>query len=161
MSTDNILESKLFRGIILTISGLIILVFVFGLGVFVGMRRADFSFKWAEEYHQNFGGPQGGIFGNFVEMDRQFANANGSYGQIIKIDSSTNSEQTILTVKDSYGDSTEKTILVNAKTIITYQRKNIKLSDLKVDDNVTIIGDPNNNGQITAKLIRVMPPIIN
>ncbi|MGA2418333.1 MAG: hypothetical protein ABSF55_03790 [Candidatus Staskawiczbacteria bacterium] len=148
----DILQSKLFRGIILGIAGLIILAFVFGLGVFIGMKRADFSFQWAEEYHQNFGGPQGGIFGNFMGTDREFANANGSFGQIIKIDPATET----LTIKDA-SNNVEKNILVSDKTTIVYQRKNIKLSDLKLNDSVVVIGDPNSSGQIQAELIRVMP----
>ena len=147
----DIFESKLFRAIILSIAGLIILVFVFGLGVFVGTKRAEFSFRWADQYHRNFGGPQGGFFGDSGES----ANANGSYGQIIKIDNN------ILTVKDNDGDNTEKSILIGGKTIIIYQRKNIKLSDLKTGDNVVVIGAPNSNGQIQAQLIRVMRSLPN
>ena len=126
---------------------------VFCLGVFVGTKRADFSFRWADEYHRNFGGPQGGFFGDFMGMERQFPNANGSFGQIIKIDNN------VLTVKDNDGDNTEKTILVNDKTSIVYQKNNIKLSDLKVDDNIVVVGEPNSDGQIAAKLIRVMPAL--
>jgi hypothetical protein len=143
----DILQSKLFKGIILGVSGLIILVFVFGLGVFVGSERAEFSFKWAAAYHRNFGGPQGGFLGIIGEP----ANANGSFGQVIKIDATANT----LTIKDS--SNVEKNILINDKTTIIYQRKNLKLSDLKLNDNVVVIGDPDNNGQIQAELIRLMP----
>jgi hypothetical protein len=153
MEKSNVFESRLFKIIILTIAGAIILVFVFGLGVFVGTKRADFSFKWAEEYHRNFGGPQGGFLGNFTGVDKEFSNANGSFGQIIKIDQATGT----LTIKDA--NNVEKNILVNSKTTIIYQRKNLKISDLKVDDHIVVIGDPTNNGQIQAELIRVMPPI--
>ena len=83
MNTNNIFESKLFKAIIISVAGLIILVFVFGLGILVGTKRADFSFRWAEEYHRNFGGPQGGFFGDMMGQD--FTNANGVFGQIIKI----------------------------------------------------------------------------
>ena len=147
MEKTNILDSKLFRAIVLTIAGLIILAFVFGLGIFVGTKKADFSFRWAEEYRNNFGGPQQGFFGNM--MGNEFTNANGVFGQIIKIDSGS------LTVKDK--DNVEKIILVSDKVSILFQRKNMKLSDLKVGDSVVVIGDPNNNGQIQAELIRVMP----
>ncbi|MGD0577282.1 MAG: hypothetical protein ABSA74_04360, partial [Candidatus Staskawiczbacteria bacterium] len=92
-------QSKLFKGIILGVAGLVVLVFVFCLGVFVGTKRADFSFRWADEYHRNFGGPQGGFFGDFIGMDREFTNSNGSFGQIISINPSTNSGQAVLTVK--------------------------------------------------------------
>ena len=149
MNTNNIIESKLFKIIILSIAGIIILVFVFGLGVFVGTKKADFSFKWADEYHRNFAGPQGGFFGDFMKTNKEFTNANGVFGQIIKIDNGN------LTVNGK--DNVEKIILVSSKTSIIFQRRNIKISDLKIGDNVVIIGSPNNNGQIQAQLIRVMP----
>jgi hypothetical protein len=147
MQTDNFFQSKLFKGVILGIAGLIILVFVFGLGVSVGTKKADFSFRWADEYHHNFGGPQGGFFGNMMGQD--FTEANGVFGQIIKIDNQT------LTIKGR--DNVEKNILVGDKTAIIYQRKNIKISELKLDEVVVVIGDPNNSGQIEAELIRVLP----
>jgi hypothetical protein len=149
MDTDKFFQSKLFKGIVLGIAILIILSFVFGLGVFIGMKKADFSFRWADEYHRNFGGPRGGFFGDFMGADKDFTNGNGVFGQIIKLDDGG------LTVKDR--DSVEKIVLVDNKTSITYQRKNIKLSELKTGDMVVVIGNPNNNGQIQAQLIRVMP----
>ena len=154
MEKNNIFDSHLFRAIIIGLGVFIILVFIFGLGVFVGTKRAEFAFQWAEEYHQNFGGPQGGIFGNFMNTTREFSNANGSYGTILKIDGNT------ITVKDNDGDNTEKSILTDSKTIIIYQRKNIKLSDLKIGENIVVIGQPNSSGQIDAELIRVMTSVI-
>jgi|SRR3989339_37342 len=148
MNTNNILESKLFKAIILSIAVLIILVFVFGLGVFVGTKKADFSFRWADQYHRNFGGPQRGFFGDI--MGNQFTNSNGVFGQILKIDGQ------ILIIKGR--GNAEKSILVSDKTSIIRQRDNIKLFDLKTDDIVVVIGEPNDNGQIEAKLIRVLPP---
>jgi len=153
---NNIFESKLFRAVILSIAGLIVLGFVFGLGVFVGTKRADFSFRWADQYHRNFAGPRGGFFGDFMAQDREFTNSNGLFGQIMKIDTSAGSGQDgNLTVKDR--DNTEKIVLISDKTSIIYQKKNIRLSDLKTGDNIVVIGEPNNNGQIQAELIRVMP----
>ena len=151
MQTNNVFESKIFRGIILGVAGFIILAFVFGLGVFVGTKKADFSFRWADQYHRNFGGPQGGFFGDFMGSDEGFTNGNGVFGQIIKTDSVS------LTVKDK--DSVEKIILVTDKTSIIYQRKNLKLSELKIGDNIVVIGDPNDKGQIQAEFVRVMPPM--
>ncbi len=148
MNTNNILESKLFKAIVFGIAILIILVFIFGLGVFVGTKKADFSFRWADQYHRNFGGPQRGFFGDM--MGDQFTNSNGVFGQILKIDGQ------ILTIKGK--DNAEKSILVGDETSIIRQRDNIKLSDLKTDDVVVVIGEPNDNGQIEAKLIRVLPP---
>ncbi|MCX6719725.1 MAG: hypothetical protein NTV36_01270, partial [Candidatus Staskawiczbacteria bacterium] len=110
-----------------------------------------FSFKWADEYHHNFGGPQGCIFGDFMGMERGLPNSNGSFGQIIKIDTTAQT----LTIKDT--NNIEKNILVGPQTTIVLQKNNIKLSDLQLNDSVVIIGNPNNQGQIQAGLIRVMP----
>lgn len=147
MDTDKFFQTKLFRNIVLGIAGLIVLVLVFGLGIYVGTEKAEFSFKWADEYHRNFAGPQGGFLGNITGQD--LTNGNGVFGQIIKINGET------LVIKGK--DNVEKNILVNDKTTIVFQRKNIKLSDLKIDESVVVIGDPDNNGQIQAELIRVMP----
>jgi len=145
--TEDFFQTKLFKGIILAVLCLIILVFVFGTGVFVGMKKAEFSFKWADEYHRNFGGPQGGFFGDMI--NEGFTESNGVFGQIIKIDGQT------LTIKGK--DNVEKIVIVGEKTTILCLRKNIKLSDLKINDSLVAIGDPNNNGQIQAELIRVIP----
>jgi hypothetical protein len=143
----NILESKSFKIAILSVAGVIVLVFVFGLGVFVGTKRADFSFQWAEAYHRNFGGPQGGFVGNM--MGREFTDANGVFGQIIKIDGQE------LTIKGR--DGVEKIIITDADATIRFQAQNKKISDLKIGDNVVVIGQPNSSGQIEAQLIRIMP----
>ena len=154
MADQNFFQSQTFKRTIFSLLGLTILVLVFCLGIFVGMQRAEFSFKWAEEYHRNFGGPQGGIFGNFIGQDGAFTESNGSFGQIIKLDLTAG----IITIKDA--SNTEKNILVNNKTSIIYQRKNIKISDLKMNDSIVVIGDPDNNGQIQAELIRVIPSLL-
>ena len=147
MKTEIFFQSRLFRGLILGIVGLIILVFVFSLGVYVGTEKAEFSFKWADEYHRNFAGPQGGFLGNMMGQD--LTDGNGVFGQLIKINGQT------LTIRGL--DNVKKNILVGDKTTIIYQRKNVKLSDLKINETVVVIGDPDNNGQIQAELIRVMP----
>ncbi len=144
---NNILESKTFKIVILSVAGLIVLVFVFGMGVYTGTRRADFSFRWAEAYHSNFGGPQGGFLGD--PAGRGFTPGNGVFGQIIKI------EGTSLTIKGK--DGVEKVIIADEDVSIKFQNKSEKITDLKIGDNLVVIGQPNATGQIEAQLIRVMP----
>ena len=151
MENKNIFDSKLFGIIILSVTGLIVISFVFGVGVFVGMKKADFSFKWANEYHHNFGGPQGGFLGNMMSQD--FTNSNGVFGKIIKIDIS--GENTALTINDK--DNVEKIVSSGNETTVRFQRRNEKVSDLKVGDSIVVVGEPQSNGQIEAELIRVMP----
>lgn len=124
------------------------LVFVFGLGVSVGSKRAEFAFKWADEYHRNFAGPKEGFFGDF--MGGNFMDANGCFGQILSVDGNT------VTVKDNR-DNVEKIVIVGNKTVIVSQRNNVKLTDLKKDDTIVVVGRPNNAGQIEADIIRLMP----
>jgi hypothetical protein len=149
---EDVFQSKLFRAVILGTTGLIILALVFGLGVFAGQKRANFSFRWADSYHRNFGGPQGGIFGEFTGMDKEFTNSNGCFGQIISVDE----ENGILTIKDAR--NVEKSIVATSKAPILLQRKIIEFSELNVGDSVVVIGEPNDSGQIEAGLIRVIPP---
>jgi len=117
------------------VGGVVILLFVFGAGVFVGTKRANFSSRWAENYQRNFGEPR--------------FNAHGVFGQIIKTDGST--------LVISGRDNMEKIILTTASTTINGFQNNLKSADLRVNDYVVVIGDPNNSGQIEARLIRLMP----
>jgi len=149
MDFNKYLQSKTFKRALVAIGALIVLLFVFKAGEFVGYRKANFSYLWGENYHRNFAGPKSGFLGNFGRGfgDKDFINAHGTFGSIIEIDGDT------LVVKGK--NDVEKTILISDKTIITSRRETIKSSDLKVDDQVVIIGSPNEQGQIEAKLIRV------
>ncbi len=139
------------KWIIFGIMGFIITVLVFGIGVWVGTEKARFSYGWAESYHTNFGGPRMGFFGNWRELPAgDFIESHGSFGEIIKIDNDG------FIIKGR--DNTEKIITITEDTVIERLKDAIKLSDLKINDYVVVIGSPNDSGQIEAKLIRVLPP---
>lgn len=147
MDPNKIFQSKAFK-IILWALGVFILVAVsFGAGMFVGFKKAGFSYKWGENYHRNFGGPKGGFAGDF--MGRDLMNANGVVGQIIKIDGQT------LVIKGQ--DNVEKIILLKADSVLREFMNTISQGDLKAGDFVVVIGEPNDQGQIEAKFIRIMP----
>lgn len=149
MDFNKLLQSKSFKFALIVIGALIVLLLVFKVGVFVGYKKASFSYRWGENYHRNFAGPRGGFFGNFRHGfgDDAYINAHGTFGSIIKIDGTT------LIIKGN-GD-TEKIVIASSTTEIRERHETIKINDLKVDDKVTIIGSPNEQGQIEAKLIRV------
>lgn len=130
------------------IGALIVLLLVFKAGMVVGFKKANFSYRWVENYHRNFGGPRGGFLGDF--SDRDFTDAHGTSGQIIKIDGNT------LVTKGR--DDVEKIVLVKDDTVIKRFQDTLKVADLKVNDYIVMIGDPNDAGQIEAKLIRLFPP---
>jgi hypothetical protein len=138
------------KWIILGLIIIIAVIFIFGVGIFVGEKKASFSYRWAEQYHKNFAGPPGGFFENWQKFPgSDFIGAHGVFGQIIKINDSS------IIIKGS--DNVEKIVLIKDDTIIERFRETIKITDLKVDDFVVVIGDPNDTGQIEAKFIRVLP----
>jgi hypothetical protein len=81
-----------------------------------------------------------------------FANPHGSIGKIIKI------SLPIIIIEDR--DNIEKKALIGSDTVLKGVKDNIKVNDLKVGDMVMVIGTPNDdNIQIEAKLIRILPPL--
>ncbi len=148
MLLAKILQSSVFKIVIIGLATTIVILFIFALGLFVGYRKASFSLNWGENYHRNFGGPRNGLFGPFDGRD--YIDAHGVFGQIIKIDSST------LVIKGQ--NNVERVILVNDGTTINKFQDTITSANLKTDDFIVVVGEPNNDGQIVAKLIRVLPP---
>ena len=129
---------------------IVIVVLIFGAGIVVGERKARFSFRWAEQYHRNFAGPQVGFFSDWRSFPAgDLIGAHGVFGQIIKIDGST------VIIKGS--DNVEKIVLIKDSTIIERFRDIVKITDLKVDGYIVVIGEPNDAGQIEAKFIRLLP----
>jgi len=153
MELNKFLQSKLFKRIIIALAAAIIALLSFGVGVLVGYNKARFSYAWGENYDRNFGGPPHGIFG-FLPGGDKFMNAHGTFGSILEV----NLGSSTLSVKGQ--DNIEKTVFVSSTTTITENRGLIKLSDIKINDPIVVIGSPNNQGQIEARLIRVLsePP---
>lgn len=148
MDTQEFLQSKKFKCILAVIAGLIILLLVFQLGVFVGLRKARFSYQWGDNYHRVFGGPRGGFMRDF--QGRDFISGHGTAGTIAKIDGNT------IVIKGR--DGVEKSIVTTDKTTIKNGGADIKVSDLKVDESVVVIGSPNADGSINAEIVRVFDP---
>lgn len=147
MDLNKIFQSNTFRGAILGIGAVIILLLVFKTGMIIGTKKADFSCRWSDNYHRNFGGPRGGFMPGLG--DRDFIESNGTFGQIIKIDG------TNLVIKGR--NDVEKVVIVDNNTVINRFNDTVKLTELKIDDDIVVIGEPNQQGQIVAKLIRIMP----
>jgi hypothetical protein len=141
-----LLESKFLKILIYILGVLIIVVLIFQAGFYAGFRKASFGREWGNHYFENFG-PRHDRGGMPIMME--FPNPNGANGKIIKIELPT------IIVQDR--DNTEKVVLLEDDTKIISQKQDISVKDLKIDDFVVIIGNPNNKGQIEAKLIRIMP----
>lgn len=117
---------------------------MFQLGINLGSNRGRFACNWAKNYQNNFGGPKQGFPGRPID---NFVEGHGVFGEVIKIGKA----DIVVTSKDGV----EKIININDKTLIKAFNKDIKLDNLKIGDRLMIIGDPNDQGQIDAKLIRI------
>ena len=146
MSLKEIFKANHFNKLLMVLAGALVLVFVFAAGVLVGHEKGRFSRAWGENYYRNIMGPGRRGMMNFARSD---FNAHSGVGQIIKIDGNS------LIIKDR--SNIEKIILVTDKTAIIRDKQNIKITDLEVDDKIVVIGRPNDQGQIEARLIRGMP----
>lgn len=142
---ESFFQSRRLQWVIGGIAAVIVLLLVFQAGVFVGLRKARFSYRWGEQYHQVFGGPRGGFMADLQGQD--FISGHGTAGTVIKIDGNN------IVIKGN--DGVEKNVMVTDDTTIEKGRAMLKVSDIKVDDNVVVIGTPEDNGSIQAKLIRV------
>ncbi len=149
MASSTPLHGITLRYALWTLAAIVGLLCAFQAGVFVGFHKANFSYRWGDNYHRMFGGPRRGFFGN--HDPQEFTDAHGLFGSIISIDATSS----LFIIKDK--DATEKTVSVTSTTSIRFGRTAEKLTQMSVGDRVVIIGDPNGRGQIEARLIRVFP----
>jgi hypothetical protein len=157
-------KTKVLKILVILLLSLVIFALAFAAGVFIGERKARFSCAWGDAYHNNFGaprkefpvGPHFDISGKLPEInDREFVNPNGVIGKIIKIvKSSDNTLPSAIIIANPNG--LEQNVLISSTTNIKLMRDDISINQLKNDDLVTVIGD-DDSGQISAKLIRVLP----
>ena len=145
---EEIHHSKNVRMVIIGIGVLIILLGVLRIGISIGERRAKFAGQFGDNFESNFMGPRGNMMGGEY-FGGMMPNGNGAIGEIISL----NLPQIVVNGPDNL----EKTVLIGTSTIIRQFQGNIQSSILKTGDFVVVIGNPNNNGQVEAKLIRVMP----
>jgi len=138
------------KWIIIGLIGLALACFIFWVGMVVGGSKAKFSYRWAENYHNNFAGPGGGFLGDWQQklppQPTDFIEGHGVFGQIIEL---RDNSFVMRGQKDM-----EEIVIVTKGTIIKDGAKTIN-DGLKVGEYVVVIGSPNKTGQIESKLIRL------
>ncbi len=144
----NFFQTKTFTKILLGVGGLIVAGLIFQAGIMIGYYKASFSYKLGDEYHNVFGGKGQPPAPDFARQG--FSGAYGASGDILKID--------LPNIVIEGQNAVEETVVVSTSTIFRKMRDTIKATDLKPDDFVVVIGQPNDKGQIEAKLVRVSPP---
>lgn len=122
---------------------------IFQAGFFVGYHKASFINNWDNRYLGNSKYPRS-AYSPFMMMRRgDEINPHGALGQIISINLPK------LMVKGP--NRAEITASINSDTSIRRMREEASSSDLTIGQNVIIIGEPSNDGEIDAKLIRILP----
>lgn len=147
MDFNNLFQSRGLRLAVFILTGFALVLMIFGAGMYIGFRKASFSYNWGDNYFRNFGGPRNNFPGDF--RGRGYFGGHSGLGDVIAI------EGNALTVVDQ--DNVEKSVIIGEDTVIRKLTEEISLEDIKVGDRVTVIGQPNSSGQIEAKLVRVMP----
>lgn len=94
------------------------------------------------------------FFGNMpMQLMPEFMGAHGTTGKIIDI------KLPSIVVSDS--NNIEKAVFVSSSTIIRQFRDNLTPENLKVGDRIVVIGTPNDNFEIEARMIRLVPENID
>ncbi|HTM67966.1 MAG TPA: hypothetical protein VL426_01575 [Candidatus Binatia bacterium] len=138
------------RRVLIGLGCVIALLLSFHAGKAAGYRKARFSYGWGENYHRNFAGPRRGFMHGGFE-DRDFTDAHGTAGKVLSVDGST------LVIKGR--DDVEKTVILSQDTSIRRFRDRLSAADLRTDDVIVVIGEPDDQGRIAAKFVRVLPPM--
>lgn len=144
-------RSKTFKGALWVIGIFVVLSLVFKAGEFVGFRKAGFSYRVGEQYFRGMMGPRMGVIKIRGAAPQDFMMGHGTFGRVVSVSS------TSLVLQGREG--AEQVVLVTSETVINRFRETITVNELKADDNVVIIGSPNDAGQVEARLIRVMPAL--
>ncbi len=148
MGLKEIIQSKKFKIVIAILASFVVAVLIFITGMLVGYRKARFSDRFGENYYVNFVGTRRGPAEFLDDAEgRGYRNADGVSGTIISINGNN------LAVKDK--NNNENNVAVTGKTIIKSMGRTIQASDLKMNDQVVVLGQPDNSGSINAILIRV------
>ena len=146
----NLWQSKMFKFAVYFLAALIVILISFQAGRFVGFRQAGFSYHMGDNYYRAFeGGRGGGIIGS-----NSFGNLPGGHGAVGKI-----IKVSLPSIVISTPDNLEKTIMVSDDTIIRRFRGSASSSEFKIGDMVVVIGEPDQESAIEARLIRLLPPL--
>ena len=143
------LESKKTATLMTVVLVIACTIIVFHVGEEFGVKKAEVMDHMSGGYYKTLGprdsrgsGPLGYLF------DDQ-TNTHGVSGKVVSIEADK------ILVEDDEG--IEKTVLVDANSIIKKQRLSIQASEIQPGDFIVVIGTPTPEAQIDAKIIRIIP----
>lgn len=147
-------ESKNLRNLLIIICSLIGALVIFQAGILVGFHKAKFSRGLGNNYYKVFDARQ---MNRVMEqnqpklliMGMDVPGGHGAVGKVIQIN--------LPTFIVAGPDNLEKVVRIKSNTAIKFSRSNGTSTDIKIDDNVVVVGTPNENAEVEAKLIRIIP----
>ena len=145
-------QSKLFAGIIVGVCIMLVVICVFEAGVVVGYHEASFSSNWGQNYGANFG--DSNTSNQMGLPDAHAPSPDGILGKIVSISDPSSSPTTIVI---SNTQKPEEKVLLDDDTVIRTHEDTVDATSLSVGMYVVVLGIPNDQGEIDAKLIRIVP----
>ena len=139
--------------IIIGLLSLIVALFVFQLGVFVGYHKAFSSYSGGDRFYRMMQGPQGPqgpqIPQAMFDDKDDFLPSHGVTGRVVSV--------SLPSFIVAAPNNLEKTVVVGDKTITRKFRDTVMSSDIHTNDFVIVLGEPDQSGNVDAKFIRIMP----
>ncbi len=149
-SLNRFVRSRLFAGIIAGFSIACIVLCIFEAGVAVGHHEGMSPSHWGENYARNFVDPSQGL--GMLGLDDHQPNSDGAFGTIVSMSSSS------ITIESN--QMPEQQIVLGSDTVIRYQHSNVTSDVLAIGSEVVVLGTPTSGGEIDAKLIRILSPVL-
>lgn len=150
MNIKDYIQSQSFKGVLIGILIAIIALVIFQSGVAVGVRKASFAHRFGDNFERNFRDPRGEFMQRGLPGGMNTPGGHGAVGKIVSI--------SLPLVVVAGPDNLEKTVVIGSDTEIREFRDSITIDKLEVGDFIIVLGAPNDEGQVDAKLIRLAPP---
>lgn len=143
-----IIRSSLLTRIIIILGALLIVLIIFGAGMAVGYRKAQFTSDWGNHYTDMFGGMRSPFAIN-PDAD-EISSADGAAGKVVAVN--------LPTVAVKGPNEVEKVIVIGPATVIRQFRDPATTTDIHIGDTLIGIGEPDSQGRIVATFVRLIPP---
>ncbi len=148
MDFKDLHHSRTVRGILIGIIATVVVIMIFQAGVFVGYRKAAFSYKLGDNFYKTFRGEKPMMVTGFDNGN--VPGGHGAIGRIVRI----NLPEIVVAPE---GD-VEKTVLIGSSTLVKRFDKTVPPSDITTEDFAVILGSPDTESRIHATFIRLVPP---
>ena len=139
--------TSLLRSPVHILTAILLMLVIFSAGMFVGYHKARFSYEWNANYARNISNPDS-MFAPFMH-DTDHGDAHGAIGEIVSIRSP------LIMIKNPF--EAEKILIIDQGTMIRHLYGIASTSDLAVGEHIIALGSPDQNGQVHATFIRIIP----